>query len=112
MVAGSPPAVVYEAMLDLTIVALALWVLPKVMRPDGMVFAASLAMYAFGRFFILIMHDYDTWFFGMNEAQIVAIVVLLVTVPILATKGMFKRFGSPEPLDIRKEARAIRRRKH
>ena len=77
-----------------------------------MVFAASLAMYAFGRFFILIMHDYDTWFFGLNEAQIVAIGVLLVTVPLLVMKGTFRRFGSPEPLEFRKETRAIRRRKH
>ena len=112
VIAGSHPAVVYEAMLDLTIVALALWVLPKVMRPDGMVFAASLSMYAFGRFFILIMHDYDTWFFGLNEAQIVSIAVLLVTVPILATKGKFGRFGPLELLEIRKEARSVRRRKH
>lgn len=110
VIAGSHPAVVYEMMLDLTIVALALWVLPKIMRPDGMVFAASLALYAFGRVFILIMHDYDTWFFGLNEAQVVSILVLLVTVPILASKGTFGRFGKPEPLEMRKEARAVRRR--
>ena len=110
VVAGSHPAVVYEGMLDLAIVALVLWVLPKFIRPDGMVFAASLAMYAFGRVFILIMHDYDTWFLGLNEAQVVSILVLMVMVPILALKGKFGRFGSPEPLERRKEARAVRRR--
>ncbi len=107
---GSHPAVVYEAMLDLAIVALALWVLPKLMRPDGMVFAASLGMYAFGRVFILIMHDYDTWFLGLNEAQVVSIMVLLAIVPILAVKGKFGNFGPPEPLEMRKEARSVRRR--
>ncbi len=109
---GSHPAVVYEAMLDLAIVALALWVLPKLMRPDGMVFAASLGMYAFGRVFILIMHDYDTWFLGLNEAQVVSIMVLLAIVPILAVKGKFGNFGPPEPLEMRKEARSVRRRQH
>ena len=109
---GSHPAVVYEAMLDLAIVALALWVLPKLMRPDGMVFAASLGMYAFGRVFILIMHDYDTWFLGLNEAQVVSIIVLLAIVPILAVKGKFGNFGPPEPLEMRKEARSVRRRQH
>ena len=107
---GSHPAVVYEAMLDLAIVALALWVLPKLMRPDGMVFAASLGMYAFGRVFILIMHDYDTWFLGLNEAQVVSIMVMLAIVPILAVKGKFGNFGPPEPLEMRKEARSVRRR--
>ena len=110
VIAGSHPAVVYEAMLDLTVVALALWVLPKLLRPDGMVFAASLALYSFGRVFILIFHDYNTWFLGLNEAQVVSIGVLLVTVPILATKARFGRFGVPEPLEPRKEARAVRRR--
>ena len=107
---GSHPAVVYEAMLDLAIVALALWVMPKLMRPDGMVFAASLGMYAFGRVFILIMHDYDTWFLGLNEAQVVSIMVMLAIVPILAVKGKFGNFGPPEPLEMRKEARSVRRR--
>ena len=110
MIAGSHPAVVYEGMLDLAIVALALWVLPKLMRPDGMVFAASLGLYAFGRVFILIAHDYDTWFLGLNEAQVVSIMVLLAIVPILAVKGKFGNFGPPEPLEMRKEARAVRRR--
>jgi phosphatidylglycerol:prolipoprotein diacylglycerol transferase len=110
IVAGSHPAVVYEAILDLTIVALALWVLPKLMRPDGMIFAASLSLYAFGRGLILIFHDYSTWFWGLNEAQIVSILVLMVTVPILAVKGKFGKFGPPEPLEMRKEARSVRRR--
>jgi phosphatidylglycerol:prolipoprotein diacylglycerol transferase len=112
MIAGSHPAVVYEGMLDLAIVALALWVLPKLIRPDGMVFAASLGMYAFGRVFILIAHNYDTWFFGLNEAQVVSILVLMVVVPILAVKGKFGNFGPPEPLEMRKEARSVRRRQH
>ena len=99
-------------MLDLAIVALALWVLPKLMRPDGMVFAASLGLYAFGRVFILIAHDYDTWFLGLNEAQVVSVLVLLAVVPILAVKGKFGNFGSPESLEMRKEARSVRRRQH
>lgn len=112
VIAGSHPAVVYEGMLDLVIVALALWVLPKLLRPDGMVFAATLGLYALGRVFILIAHDYDTWFFGLNEAQVVSILVLMAVVPILVVKGKFGNFGSPEPLEMRKEARSVRRRQH
>ena len=112
VIAGSHPAVVYEGMLDLVIVVLALWVLPKLMRPDGMVFAASLGLYAFGRVFILIAHDYDTWFLGLNEAQVVSILVLMAVVPILVVKGKFGKFDAPEPLEMRKEARSVRRRQH
>ncbi|MQG77092.1 MAG: prolipoprotein diacylglyceryl transferase [SAR202 cluster bacterium] len=112
VIAGSHPAVVYEGMLDLAIVALALWVLPKLMRPDGMVFAASLGLYALGRVFILIAHDYDTWFLGLNEAQVVSILVLMAVVPILVVKGKFGKFDAPEPLEMRKETRSVRRRQH
>ena len=108
------PAVVYEMMLDLVVVGLALWVLPRYLRPDGMVFAASLLLYAAGRFFILILHDYNTWFWSMSEAQIVSLAVVLVTVPLLAWKGRFGRFGPPEPVgpvpDTRRP-RAQRRRR-
>ena len=130
------PAVVYEMMLDLAVVGLALWVLPRYLRPDGMVFAASLLLYAFGRFFILILHDYNTWFWSMSEAQIVSLAVVLATVPLLAWNrtgsrelrvgsrtvtvptlswtGKFGRFGPPEPVgpvpDTRRP-RAQRRRR-
>ncbi|MDE2802186.1 MAG: prolipoprotein diacylglyceryl transferase [Chloroflexota bacterium] len=108
------PAVVYEMMLDLVVVGLAMWVLPKYLRPDGMVFAASLLLYAFGRFFILILHDYNTWFWSMSEAQIVSLAVVLVTLPLLVWKGRFGNFGAPEPVgpvpDTRRP-RAERRRR-
>lgn len=108
------PAVVYEMMLDLAVAALAMWVLPKCLRPDGMAFAAALALYAFGRFFILILHDYNMWFWSMSEAQVVSAAVLLVTVALLVWKGKAGRFGHPEPVgpvpDTRRP-RAERRRR-
>ena len=114
VVAGSHPAVVYEMALDLVVAGLALWALPKALRPDGMVFAASLGLYAFGRFFILIFHDYKVWFLGMSEAQVVSLAVVLVVVPLLAWKGKFGRFGPPEPVgpvpDTRRPRSERRRR--
>ena len=108
------PAVVYEMMLDLAVVALALWVLPKILRPDGMVFAASLLLYAFGRIFVLMFHDYESWLFGMSEAQAVSVAVVLVTAPLLVWKGKFGRFGAPEPVGLvpdTRRPRAERRRR-
>ena len=102
-------------MLDLAVVALAIWVLPKILRPDGMVFAASLMLYAFGRIFVLMFHDYETWVFGMSEAQAVSVAVVLVTLPLLVWKGKFGRFGPPEPLgpvpDTRRPRSERRRRR-
>ena len=128
------PAVVYEMMLDLAVVALALWVLPKILRPDGMVFAASLFLYAFGRIFVLIFHDYEAWFLGMSEAQTVSVAVVLVTAPILAWNrtgsrqlqvgsrtitvptltwtGKFGRFGPPEPVGPVPDTRRPRAERH
>ena len=106
------PAVVYEMMLDLAVVALAIWVLPKILRPDGMVFAASLGLYAFGRIFVLIFHDYETWLFGMSEAQAVSVAVVLVILPLLVWKGKFGRFGRPEPLGPVPDTRRPRAERH
>jgi phosphatidylglycerol---prolipoprotein diacylglyceryl transferase len=104
------PAVVYEMFLDLAVVALALWVFPKILRPDGMVFAASLALYAFGRFFILFFHNYNIWFFGLNEAQVISVLVLGITIPLLALKAKIVPPSAPETVTMKKPSRAVRRR--
>jgi phosphatidylglycerol:prolipoprotein diacylglycerol transferase len=104
------PAVVYEMLLDLAIVALLVWVLRKRLGPDGMQFAAFLALYSLGRFFILFLHEYKTWFLGLNEAQVISLLVLSVMVPLLIRRARLHRSAELAPVQGRVAPRSERRR--
>ena len=95
------PAVAYELLMDLAILGL-IWPLRKRLRPDGMIFALYLASYSLGRFFISFLRAEFNEYGGLNEAQIIALVVMAITIPLLVFKARLVR---PEP------ARRIRRRK-
>ena len=85
------PAVAYELLFDLVLLA-ALWPLRKRMRPHGMFFALYAATYSIGRFFIsFLREEYNTYFGGLNEAQIVALIVIIITVPLLVWKAQIVR---------------------
>ncbi|MCH8744959.1 MAG: prolipoprotein diacylglyceryl transferase [Chloroflexi bacterium] len=87
--AASHPAVVYELIFDLLLV-LVLWPLRNRLRPQGMVFALFLGMYSTGRFFIsFLRQEFNTYFLGLNEAQLVALLVVIVVVPLLVYKAQF-----------------------
>ena len=77
------PAVAYELLWDLLIFG-ALWYLKDRVRPDGMLFALFIGLYAVGRFFIGFLRFDKVWLVGMGMAQLVALVVLIVIVPVVA----------------------------
>ena len=95
------PAVAYELLMDLAILGL-LWGLRKRLRPDGMFFALYLASYSLGRFFLSFLRAEFNEYGGLNEAQIIALVVMAVTIPLLGFKARLVR---PEP------TRRVRRRR-
>ena len=85
------PAVAYELIFDLLLLA-AIWPLRNRMRPNGMFFALYLATYSIGRFFLSFMREeFNKYIWEWNEAQVVAILVLLVTVPLLVWKAQLIR---------------------
>ena len=85
------PAVAYELLFDVVLLA-ALWPLRKRLRPNGMFFALYGATYSIGRFFIsFLRQEYNTYFGGLNEAQVVALIVILITVPLLIWKAQVVR---------------------
>ena len=87
--AASHPAVAYELLFDLAL-ALAIWPLRDRLRPRGMLFALYLALYSTGRFFIsFLRQEFNTYFLGLNEAQIIALLVVIVTVPLLVYKAQW-----------------------
>ncbi|MEC7748046.1 MAG: prolipoprotein diacylglyceryl transferase [Chloroflexota bacterium] len=86
------PAVGYELLFDLVLLA-AIWPLRDRLRPHGMFFALYLATYSIGRFFLsFLREEFNEYFSGnLNEAQVVAIIVVLFTVPLLVWKAQLVR---------------------
>ena len=105
------PAVFYEFLWLVVVFALLWWVLRPRLRPAGMLFAAFLATYAFGRFFILFFHAYDNWIGDLNEAQLISLAVLAVTVPILAFRSRLVAPPKAAPTDLPPVGTRRRRRR-
>ena len=92
-----------------------IWKLRGKLKPDGMLFALYLALYSVGRFAVTFAREDKIWSLGMQEAQYIAILVLLITVPLMAIRG---RRMSPEeaavgpgPVPQERGTRAQRRRR-
>ena len=80
------PVVAYELLFDLALA----WVLYKMLgrlRPDGMVWVAYMASYGLWRFLIQFYRADDIKFAGLQQAHIIALIVLAITVPILIYKA-------------------------
>ena len=87
----SHPAVAYELIFCL-LWAGALWLLRDRIRPRGMLFALFFAGYSTGRFFIsFLREERNTYIFGFNEAQLVALAIMAVTVPLLIYRARLAR---------------------
>lgn len=85
------PAVAYELIFDLVLLA-AIWPLRDRLRPHGMFFALYLGTYSIGRFFLsFLREEFNEYFGALNEAQVVAIIVVIITVPLLVWKAQLVR---------------------
>ena len=85
------PAVGYELLFDLVLLA-TIWPLRDRLRPNGMFFTLYLATYSIGRFFLsFLREEFNEYFGALNEAQVVAILVVIVTVPLLVWKAQLVR---------------------
>ena len=82
---GLHPVPVYEIVYNLILFAVLLKLRGKL--TDGALFAVYLSLYAVWRIAIGFLRTETAYFFGLNEAQIIGILVLLVTVPWLVMKA-------------------------
>ena len=104
------PVIAYEmiwTMISLVIV----WNLRGRLKPDGMLFALYLALYAIGRFGISFLREDRVWAMGMQEAHFIAILVLMITVPLLAAKARLTSPSVEGALVTDRRSRAERRRR-
>ncbi|MDQ3549490.1 MAG: prolipoprotein diacylglyceryl transferase, partial [Chloroflexota bacterium] len=74
---------IYDIAMNLAIVAI-IWPLRKKRLPDGAIFAIFSALYAATRFVISSVREERVWFWGLQEAQVVAIVMFVVSLAALA----------------------------
>ncbi|MHB1415309.1 MAG: prolipoprotein diacylglyceryl transferase [Chloroflexota bacterium] len=84
------PAQLYEMLWDLLVFAF-LWRARDRLRPDGMLFLSYLSLYSVGKFAITFSRQEAVLFLGLQEAQIVALLVLAFSLPLmvlLATGNM------------------------
>jgi phosphatidylglycerol:prolipoprotein diacylglycerol transferase len=76
------PTQLYEIVF-LLIVFGVLFALRKRFQPDGSLFLIYLSVYSLWRLGIDFIRDGTPFLFGLHQAQVIGIVVLLITVPIL-----------------------------
>ncbi|PKO16624.1 MAG: prolipoprotein diacylglyceryl transferase [Chloroflexi bacterium HGW-Chloroflexi-10] len=84
------PTPVYEVLMNLTIFTL-LWKLRKKNLPDGLLSLIYLVFYSSVRFFIAFTSSYLIIALGLNQAQIISILVFTVSVSILIIALLKKR---------------------
>jgi phosphatidylglycerol:prolipoprotein diacylglycerol transferase len=95
--APTHPAVAYELLFDLTLLAI-LWPLRNRLRPHGMFFTLYLACYSIGRFFISFLRvEFNEYFGALNEAQVIALIVMLITIPLLVYKAKLVKPAAGTP---------------
>jgi phosphatidylglycerol---prolipoprotein diacylglyceryl transferase len=76
------PTPVYEIIMNLIIFGI-VWRLRKKNLPDGVLFLIYLILYSAGRFVITFWSSYEIVAFGLNQAQLISLVALIVGVPLL-----------------------------
>ena len=79
------PTQIYEIIFNLIVFGILL-VLRKRLKPDGSLFLVYLTLYAAWRLGIDFIRDGTPFLFGLHQAQVVSIVVLLITIPLLAIR--------------------------
>ncbi|MCH7652992.1 MAG: prolipoprotein diacylglyceryl transferase [Chloroflexi bacterium] len=80
------PVIAMEIIWNLLALML-IWRLRNRIRPDGMLFALYLALYATGRFMVTFLREDRVWALGLQEAQYIAILVFVITVSLLIIKA-------------------------
>jgi len=79
------PTQVYEIIYLLIMFVLALMLRGR-LRPDGSLFLVYLSLYSVWRIGIDFLREGTPFLFGLHQAQVIGIVVLAITIPLLALR--------------------------
>jgi phosphatidylglycerol:prolipoprotein diacylglycerol transferase len=88
------PTQMYHIIWNLAAFAV-LWLLCRRLKPQGSVFLIYLAFYAAGDLLIRLVRDGEPFLFGLQQAQVIGIVMLLITLPWLFVRmWLYRRKSS------------------
>jgi phosphatidylglycerol:prolipoprotein diacylglycerol transferase len=77
------PANLYELLISLALF-LILWSLRKRIHPDGILATLYVVLYSVSQFFIFFLRDNVVVLGGLKQAQVTAIIVIILTLPFIA----------------------------
>jgi phosphatidylglycerol:prolipoprotein diacylglycerol transferase len=84
------PTQIYEIIFNLIVFGILLRLRGR-LKPDGSLFLVYLSLYSMWRLGIDFIRDGTPFLFSLHQAQVVSIVVLVITIPLLVTKTRFAR---------------------
>jgi phosphatidylglycerol:prolipoprotein diacylglycerol transferase len=79
------PTQIYEIIYNLVVFGVLL-LLRKRLKPDGSLFLIYLALYSVWRLGIDFIRDGTPFLFGLHQAQVISIIVLIIVIPLLVLK--------------------------
>jgi len=79
------PTQIYEIIYLLIMFGI-IFMLKNRLKPDGSLFLVYLSLYSVWRLGIDFMREGTSFLFGLHQAQVIAIIVLLIAIPLLATR--------------------------
>jgi phosphatidylglycerol:prolipoprotein diacylglycerol transferase len=89
------PTQIFEIIYNLIIFGVLL-LLRKRLRPDGLLFLVYLTFYAAWRLGIDFIREGKPLLFGLHEAQLISIVVLIITITLMALRTRWIKKGEEE----------------
>ncbi len=88
------PASLYELLISLSLFLL-LWNLRTRIHPDGMLAMTYIVLYSISQFFIFFLRDNIIILGGLKQAQVTALVVIALTLPVVAYLLRKERLAAP-----------------
>jgi phosphatidylglycerol:prolipoprotein diacylglycerol transferase len=76
------PTPMYEQLWLIVVVGLLIWAMPRLIKVAGLSILAYAWLYSLGRFFISFFRANDPMLWGLVEAQIIALAVLVLAPPL------------------------------
>ena len=103
------PASLYELLISLALFVL-LWNLRSRVHPDGMLAMIYIVLYSVSQFFIFFLRDNIVVLGGLKQAQVTALVVIALTLPVIAYLLRMERLAGPrevQPAEARPTAEEV-----
>lgn len=88
------PTQIYEIIFNLIVFGV-LWKLMSKVRPDGTLFLIYLALYSAWRVGIDFIRPGSPFLFDLHQAQVIGIIVLVITIPVLVRRMLRARKKIP-----------------